>query len=139
MIHYRADWVLPIGAPPIRGGIIAVDGDRVASVSSSTRALTTGVIELGQVAVLPGLVNAHTHLELSYLRGRIPPAASFVEWIRGVIGTRRLYPDPRAPEIIGAVHAAIAEAVDAGTVLVGDITNTLVTSAPLVRSPLAAM
>src|SRR5205823_13861369 len=106
---------------------------------SSTPARTAGAIDLGQVAVLPGLVNAHTHLELSYLRGRITPAESFVQWIRGIIATRRTYPDPRAPEILGAVHAAIAETVAAGTAIVGDITNTLVTSAPLVRSPLAAM
>src|SRR5260370_14645707 len=139
MIHYRADWVLPIGGPPIRDGVIAVDGDRVAAVSSSTPGRTAGAIDLGQVAVLPGLVNAHTHLELSYLRGQIAPAESFVQWIRGIIGTRRRYPDPRAPEILGGVHASIAETVAAGTALVGDITNTLVTSAPLVRSPLAAM
>jgi len=139
LIHYRADWVLPISSPPIRDAWIAVDGDRVAAVSASAPRRLIDPIDLGRVAVLPGLVNAHTHLELSYLRGRVPPSTSFVEWIRGVMRTRREYPDPLAPEILGAVHAAIAEAVAAGTALVGDITNTLVTSDPLVRSPLAAM
>src|SRR5262245_33240996 len=139
MIHYRADWVLPISGPPMCDGWIAVDGDRVAGVSSAAPRRLVDPIDLGRVAVLPGLVNAHTHLELSYLRGRIPATGSFIDWIRGVIGTRHQQPDVRAPEIIGAVHAAIAEAVAAGTALVGDITNTLVTSDPLVRSPLAAM
>jgi cytosine/adenosine deaminase-related metal-dependent hydrolase len=139
MIHYRADWVLPISGPPIRDGWIAVDDDRVAAVLDSAPRRLVDPIDLGSVAVLPGLVNAHTHLELSYLRGVIPPAKSFVDWIRGIITTRKKYPDPHAPEIIGAVHASIAEAVGAGTAIVGDISNTLVTSVPLVRSPLAAM
>jgi cytosine/adenosine deaminase-related metal-dependent hydrolase len=139
LIHYRADWVLPISGPPITDGWIAVDGERIASVSSAAPRRLVDPIDLGRVAVLPGLVNAHTHLELSYLRGRIPPSASFVAWIRGVMGTRRQYPDAHAPEIVGAVHGAIVEAVGAGTAVVGDITNTLVTNDPLVRSPLAAM
>ena len=105
MIHYRAGWVLPIAGPPIRGGCVAVDGGRVAAVSS-TPARGARPIDLGNVAVLPGLVNAHTHLELSYLRGQVAPAASFVQWIRGIITTRRKYPDPRAPEILGALHPA---------------------------------
>jgi len=137
LIHYRADWVLPISGAPIRGGCFAIDGDRIAGVSASPPRGARPT-DLGSVAVLPGLVNAHTHLELSYLRGQIPPAGSFMEWIRGIIGTRRRYPDPRAPEILGGVHAGIAEAAGAGTAIVGDITNTLVTSAPLVRSALAA-
>src|ERR1051326_7239714 len=62
-----------------------------------------------------------------------------IYWIRGVIDTRRRYPDPRAPEIVNSVYAAISEAVAAGTALVGDISNTLVTNDPLVRSPLAAV
>jgi cytosine/adenosine deaminase-related metal-dependent hydrolase len=139
LIHYRADWVLPISGHPLKDGWIAVDGDRIAGVSSLAPRHLVDPIDLGRVAVLPGLVNAHTHLELSYLRGRIPASSSFVDWIRGVIGARREHPDARSPEILGAVHAAIAESVDAGTAVIGDITNTLVTSDPLVRSPLAAM
>src|SRR5436190_19362720 len=111
MIHYRADWVLPISGPPMKDGWIAVDGDRIAGLSSSAPRRLVDPIDLGRVAVLPGLVNAHTHLELSYLRGRIPASSSFIDWIRDVIGTRRRHPATRAPEILGAVHAAIAEAV----------------------------
>jgi len=42
--------------------------------------------------VLPGLCNAHTHLELSYLRDEVPPAPAFVTWIRGVMKARRQRP-----------------------------------------------
>ena len=88
---------------------------------------------------MPGLVNAHTHLELSYLRDEVPPAPAFVTWIRNVMAARRRRPDPGAPEILGAVDVAIAEAISCGTALVGDVSNTLVTFGPLTRSPLAGV
>lgn len=96
-------------------------------------------IDLGRVAVMPGLANAHTHLELSYLRDEVPPSSAFVTWIRRVMAARREQPDPSAPAILAAVDRAIAEADAAGTALVGDISNTLVTFGPLTRSALAAI
>jgi cytosine/adenosine deaminase-related metal-dependent hydrolase len=88
---------------------------------------------------MPGLVNAHTHLELSYLRDEIPPASRFIDWIRAVIAARRERPDPEAPEILDAVDRAIADAIACGTAVLGDISNTLVTIPRLVQSPLAAV
>src|SRR5579864_578783 len=139
MVRYRAAWLLPISEPPIRDGWIAIDRGRI--IATGRRSATDGPREahLGDVAVLPGLVNAHTHLELSYLRDEVPPASAFVTWIRGVIAARRRRPDPRSPEILDAVDSAIAEAEATGTAIVGDISNTLVTFAPLARSPLAAI
>jgi cytosine/adenosine deaminase-related metal-dependent hydrolase len=91
------------------------------------------------VAVLPGLVNAHTHLELSYLRDEVPPTRSFPAWIRNVIAARRKRPEADAPEILDAMAGAIEEANACGTALVGDISNTLVSFAALADSPLAAV
>jgi cytosine/adenosine deaminase-related metal-dependent hydrolase len=95
--------------------------------------------DLGSVVILPGLVNAHTHLELSYLRDQVPPSASFVGWIRGVMAARRERSDPRAAEILAAVDAALTEAITAGTALIGDISNTLVTLDRFAPTPLAAV
>ena len=130
---------MPVAAPPIRDGRVIVDGGRV--VAAGRGAAPAGVPEedLGHVAIMPGLVNAHTHLELSYLRDAVPPGQAFVGWIRSVMEARRRRPDPRAPEILGAIDSALAEAVACGTALVGDISNTLVTFAPLAESPLAAV
>ena len=77
-------------------------------------------------------MNAHTHLELSYLRAVVPPAQRFVDWIRGVMEARRTVPDPRDPSILDAARLAIGEARASGTGLVGDISNTLVT-VPLLK------
>ena len=142
MIRYHAAWILPISEPPIRGGWLAVDRGRVVALGAAgKRVLCDGaqVVNLGDVAVLPGLVNAHTHLELSYLRDEVPPASQFVTWVRGVMKARRERPDPAGSEILGAVDRALKEAVACGTAIVGDISNTLVTFGPLTRSPLAAV
>ena len=139
MIYYHADWVVPIVDAPFRNGWIAVDRNRI--VALSRRGPTDGSreVDLGCVAVMPGVVNAHTHLELSYLRNEVPPAPEFVQWIRAVMSARRRRPDPRSPEILSAIDRAIDEAVACGTAVVGDITNTLVTFEPLARSPLAGV
>lgn len=142
MIRYHAAWILPISEPPIRDGWLAVDRGRVVAVGASgRRVLSDGAeeVDLGEVAVMPGLVNAHTHLELSYLRDAVPPASQFLTWIRGVMQARRERADPRGAEILDAIDGAITEAVACGTAIVGDISNTLVTFGPLTRSRLAAV
>ena len=141
MIRYLASWLLPISEPPIRDGWVAVDRGRVASTG---RRAPPGAgpridVDLGRVAIMPGLVNAHTHLELSYLRGKVAPAPAFIIWVRGVMEARRQRTDPGAAEILDAVDRALHEATAAGTALIGDISNTLVTFVPFTRSALAAV
>ncbi len=143
MIRCLAAWVLPIAAPPVRGGWVALDRGRIVAYGRrgdrDGRLEGARDIELGDVALLPGLVNAHTHLELSYLRGRVPRGVSFVSWIRDLMAVRRDYPDPYDPEILDAASAGIAEAVRSGTAVVGDLSNTLATFPRLAESPLASV
>jgi cytosine/adenosine deaminase-related metal-dependent hydrolase len=121
---YRAKWVLPIATAPIRDGWVAVKRGRIAGVGNGQN---RDAVDLGDAVILPSLVNAHTHLELSYLRAAIPRATRFLDWIRAVMTARRQYADPTAPVILGAARHGIAESHAAGTGLVGDISNTLVT------------
>jgi cytosine/adenosine deaminase-related metal-dependent hydrolase len=139
LIHYHAAWIVPVSGPPLRDAWVAVDQGRIVAVGKRAVAAGSTEVDLGEVAVMPGLVNAHTHLELSYLRDEVPPASEFVTWIRGVMAARRRHPDPGAPEILDAVDRGLAEAVACGTAVVGDISNTLVTFDPLTRSPLAGV
>jgi aminodeoxyfutalosine deaminase len=143
LIRYRASWILPIGGPPVRDGWVAIDRDRIAAYGPVGRrpAAADGAreVDLGDVVVMPGLVNAHTHLELSYLRGRVSSGSSFTGWIREVMAAWRVRPDPRGPEALDAVERGIAESIASGTAIVGDISNTLSTFNPLARSSLAAV
>lgn len=146
MIRYHAPWILPIVEPPIRDGWIVTDRGRIVAYGpygAVTRRAPSHAesheIDLGEVAVLPGLVNAHTHLELSYLRDEVPPASTFVKWIGAVIAARRQRRSPSDPQILDAMERAIADSTAFGTALVGDISNTLVSFPALARSPLAAV
>jgi len=141
LIRYHAPWVLPIAAPPLRDGWVAIEHDRVVGYGADSdrdHAATAHArdVDLGHAAILPGLVNAHTHLELSHLRGRVPAGQSFVSWIRAVLAARREQPDPGAVEILSGIDDGIAEAIRCGTAVVGDISNTLATRAPLAASAL---
>jgi aminodeoxyfutalosine deaminase len=111
----------------------------VAALGHRTSRDESREVDLGAVALMPGLVNAHTHLELSYLRDEVAPASEFVTWIRDLLAARRQQTDARMPEILAAINGAVAEATACGTAVVGDISNTLASFAPLARSPLAAV
>jgi len=133
MVTYRAAWVLPISGRPVAGGVVSVERGVITGVGAHEGG---PVEDLGNVAVLPGLVNAHTHLELSWMRGRVPPNTSMPAWARTLMGLRRELagaPDPVEP-IVEAVRAAHAS----GTCLLGDVTNTLAAYEPLVDSALSA-
>jgi cytosine/adenosine deaminase-related metal-dependent hydrolase len=131
----RARWVLPIDGPPLKDGWVEYEHGRVIHVGTGR---PSGPVEDlgergGDVALLPGLVNAHTHLELSWLAGRVPPAISMVEWIQKLLMERGSGPPGGAA---GAkANQAVANAVQAvrasGTALVGEVTNTLGTAALL--------
>lgn len=129
MSSYTADWVLPMTGEPLRRASVAIDDGRIAGVEAQP---APAAHDLGHVALMPALVNAHTHLELSYLRGKVPPAEKFLDWIRMIMAMRRQYPDAADPRIVEAARAAIADARASGTGLFGDISNTLVT-VPLLR------
>jgi cytosine/adenosine deaminase-related metal-dependent hydrolase len=109
-----ARWLFPVAAPPLANGVLTVAGSRILAVEPA--GARTPDLDLGDAAVLPGLVNAHTHLDLSGLRGAVPFNGSFTDWLRAVIRHRRA----RA-EVEADVRAGLAECVRAGTTLLGDI------------------
>jgi len=132
MLRYRAAWVVPIAGRPIEGGVVGVHRDTIVSVGPQAG---EAVEELGNVAILPGLVNAHTHLELSWMRGQVPPNRSMPAWASALMALRRsVSSEPAEP-----IANAIAEARRSGTALVGDVTNTFATYEPLLDSELAAV
>ena len=138
MTIYRARWVLPIDAPPIEHGFVAVADGRIVSVGRGVPE-TDGrapIEDLGDVAVMPGLVNAHTHLELSWMAGLVPAKPSMDEWIRALLDVRRAGPPGGDGDVAKAALEAMAVMRETGTVLVGDISNTLLTPGLLAASGL---
>lgn len=124
----RARWLLPIGSPPIEGGWIRLDRGRITAIGR--RGPPGPVHDLGDAIVLPGLVNAHTHLEFSDRTAPLDPAGGLPAWIERVVTLRRSHAqdaDQEAARVIHAIRRGLAESAAAGVTTVGDIA----TAAPL--------
>ena len=111
MLVLRARWILPIAERPLLNGWCAIDRGRIAAVGRAGAALPfrddAPLVDLGEMAVLPALTNAHTHLELSWMRGRVPRSGRFTDWVRTMLQTRR---DQSPPD--DAIVASVEDAVD---------------------------
>jgi aminodeoxyfutalosine deaminase len=118
-----APWVVPISTPPLRDGAIALDAtDAIVAVAPRADLLSFNLPETrAEGALLPGLVNAHTHLELAHLAGRVPGGDGLVRWVGRLLGLAK----PSSEEARAATHAAARAAVAAGTAAIGDVGNTL--------------
>ena len=70
---YCARWVLPVTSPAVADGAIAVEGDRIVSVGMRVELANqypqSSLQDFGETAIIPGLINAHSHLELTAMRG----------------------------------------------------------------------
>jgi cytosine/adenosine deaminase-related metal-dependent hydrolase len=86
-LRVGARWVLPVSGAPVEGGAVLVDaGGRIAAVGPDAavpRPPQAESVELGDAALLPGLVNAHSHLELTALRGLVHDLP-FLDWLRTI-------------------------------------------------------
>jgi cytosine/adenosine deaminase-related metal-dependent hydrolase len=81
----RARIVVPAAHPPIEDGAVVVSGNRIASVGrwrDVSRAARSHTIDLGERALLPGLVNAHCHLDYTGMAGQISPTRKFTDWLK---------------------------------------------------------
>lgn len=148
MTAYRAAWVCPIDRAPIKDGVVTVDAGRIAAIRASfdsgrdrgpasPLAQDTPVVrDLGKVVLLPALVNAHVHLELSWLRGRVPPAHKFTDWVKQLVAIRRGIERIDDPDVVTPIREAIAELRESGTVAVGDISNSLASVKPMAEAGL---
>ena len=83
----RARVVLPIRQPPIEDGAIVVLGNRIAAVGRwryLQARFPARVVDLGETVLLPGLVNAHCHLDYTGMAGMFTPPKSFCDWIKSI-------------------------------------------------------
>lgn len=85
---HRAAWVLPMHGDAIANGAVAVQGDRITYVGPASGAPRGHTLDLGDAALMPGLVNVHTHLELTPLR-HLLEGLDFAQWIRMLTTLRR--------------------------------------------------
>ena len=136
----RAAWVCPIDRPPIRDGWVHVVEGRIAALGHGHDAPAHAEADdLGAAAILPGLVNAHTHLELSWLRDRVLPSRDFLEWVGQLMRLRTSFERADDPAAMTPMAEAVAEMRASGTVAVGDVANALVSPALLASAGMPAV
>jgi len=118
---FRGSWLFPISRPPIQRGWVLTRGHAILELGERNPPVGYPVEDLGDVAILPGLVNAHTHLEFSGLPeplGR--PGIRLHEWIGLVLAAR----NKRRRDPGKVIAAGLAESHAAGVRLVGEIATT---------------
>ena len=113
-----------MAGPALSHGRVGVQDGRIAFVEPARDAPSPceAVVDLGPGVLFPGLVNAHCHLELSSLEGRLPLPSAFVPWVAALVAARAGETDERVRD---ATARAIASMEASGTVAVGDVSNAL--------------
>jgi cytosine/adenosine deaminase-related metal-dependent hydrolase len=118
----RARIVVTMDGPPIKNGAVVVTGNRTVDVGQfdEVRTRNTGeILDLGEQALLPGLINAHCHLDYTCLRGKIPSRKSFTDWIQAINAQKaKLSPN----DYVASINDGFAEAKRFGTTAIANLT-----------------
>ena len=118
-IALQARYVFPVAGAPLAGGVVTLCGERIVAVGEKSS--VRPAIDLGNVAILPGLVNAHTHLEFSDLAAPLGEAGeSLPTWIRRVVAYRRARPEGAAAL---AIAQGLVESLHGGITTIGEIST----------------
>lgn len=116
---YRAKFLVTMDGPPIEDGVVTIVDDRIVGVGRFGELREGGSItDLGEVVLLPGLINAHCHLDFTLLRGKIEPPRSFADWIRQINTFRR---ELTEQDYLNSVAFGLEEAQRWGTTTIASI------------------
>lgn len=111
----RSRIVVTMNGPPIENGAVLIEGPLIKDVGTfrEIRARNSGdILDLGEQILLPGLINAHCHLDYTILRGHIPPQPSFAEWIQQINAAKAALSDQ---DYLGSIAEGFSEARRFGT------------------------
>jgi cytosine/adenosine deaminase-related metal-dependent hydrolase len=115
----RTRCLIPILSPPIADGAVLVEGREIKAAGKADEILAAHagetVLDLGDMALLPGLINAHCHLDYTVLRNAILPPRSFTAWVQRINALKRsLGPD----DYLDSIARGFEQCIAAGTTTV---------------------
>lgn len=125
-VLHRAEWIMPVLSRPLKNGAVLENGGRIVAVDKfsalkSELPAETKILDHGRAAIMPGLVNAHTHIELSALKGAIAfPRNGFPDWIGSFFPLRA---GLSQAAMLEGMTSGMREMLETGTAFCGDITN----------------
>jgi cytosine/adenosine deaminase-related metal-dependent hydrolase len=133
---HRAGWLVADPDTVIRNGYLVVAAGRVQSVGSGRCPVDAAVTDHGPGVLVPGLVNAHTHLELTALAGAVRCDGGFLDWVRRLVAAR----DQTAPEALArGARRGVETLVSGGCAAVGEIATLGLSWEALALSDLAGI
>jgi cytosine/adenosine deaminase-related metal-dependent hydrolase len=115
---HAADVVLPVAAPPVRDGAVAVDGDRVVWVGPRRDWTGDGPVTRWPGLLAPGLVNGHCHLQYTAYADLCEPGVDFLAWISVFAERNRTM---TGADWAASTAAGVAELLRTGTTAVADV------------------
>ena len=125
------------GTGAVRGWGVAIEGGKILSTANAADLARTypdaTFRDLGAVVLLPGLINAHVHLELSDLQAGSPPAAGFAPWLLNLVRRSAGAPQQVAALVEKAVGEGVRQCLQFGVTTVGDISRQCATTRPLLQ------
>lgn len=123
MKRYSANYILPVNGNPIKNGIVVIDDNNqiVDVIDPKGDAIELESMEFHNGVIIPGFVNAHCHLELSHLNGKLNGSKEGIAGFVSQIRTRRVISQE---DIYNAIKQGLRDLEINGTVAVGDICNT---------------
>ncbi len=135
----RARFIVPGDGPAIENAAMEIRGATIHAVGRADHVGGAPPIDYGDAVILPGFVNAHTHLELSYLAGKVPPRNDFVDWLYRLVDI--LVTEPvEEDDVQATVRDAVLASLSAGVTTIGDVTRSPAWTRPvLARSPIRAV
>src|SRR5215212_3342237 len=134
-VTLSARYVFPVEGPPIEHGCLTIHHGRIDWVGPAGKRAPD--LDLGNVAITPGFVNAHTHLELAPLDDEKGPAVEDpVEWLGRVVAHRRSRP---VDALRAAVGRNLEECARAGTTTLADITTAGLSWPQVAAAPVRAV
>lgn len=116
----RSRAILPISSPPIFNGALVVQGNRILAVGDWVKVrkeFSGATTDLGEQVILPGLINAHCHLDYTLMAGKLGRPESFTSWIQSMIKQKGSWSEEKFQESWLSGYKSV---IETGTTLVAD-------------------
>ncbi len=132
-VTHQAGWVVVDQNTILQNGYVVVQDGLIAEIGKGKKLSTDSVVDHGDGVILPGLVNAHTHLELCALKNRVKPENGFQSWVQELLAERASL----EPETIQKESAlGIEHLLSSGCIAAGDISTMGITKDLFIHSQL---
>jgi len=118
--YISADWLFPVSEPPLRNGVVVLNDEGFILEYGMREAYPPDKLEIYNGTLVPGFINGHCHLELSFMKAAIPEQTGLLAFVKKIVAIREQFSKAQQEQ---AIIEAENEMINNGIVAVGDISN----------------